>query len=231
MTYSDKLECLITGKNSYNCGLWSLSCTLLGDAGACGPHDCSDLVLTAQGQSVGVGIAVIDGPRPAPLLPFPYCKNCYTGWNVFEEVDDQCPFLVASRGSNGASRRSNDTSAPAVPRSGFDFANVKKVIEEATAQANTQRSSSGGSLFKFITGYAIGVNFVSGPVTISSKTHATKWKEGWVEFLYALDIIGPVPAFVTDIIEGLLGEKLPEVDSEDFNKYRFQLFKEEGRHY
>jgi hypothetical protein len=68
----------------------------------------------------------------------------------------------------------------------------------------------------------------SGPVTISSRAHETKWEAGWVS-LFAPGVIQPWPTYLLSYVASWFGE-LPRVHAEDAGKYKFDLFKR-GEHY
>lgn len=71
---------------------------------------------------------------------------------------------------------------------------------------------------------ALNVFAFSGPVSITSKTHDTKWKDGWVNYKFAFEFESITEEVLSEI-EAELGGKLPSVKASDLNKYKFQLFR------
>jgi hypothetical protein len=71
---------------------------------------------------------------------------------------------------------------------------------------------------------ATGVHVFSGPVTVTSKTHKTQWKQGWVDYKFAIEV-EQVSEEQLAQAETSLGTRVPRVKSADLNKYKLQLFR------
>lgn len=69
---------------------------------------------------------------------------------------------------------------------------------------------------------------MSGPVAIRSKTHATKYEYGWVDFIVPL-YLDTVPSEELGDIEEDLGI-LPSIDAKDLGVYKFKLFRDRERY-
>ena len=63
---------------------------------------------------------------------------------------------------------------------------------------------------------------ISGPVTVSSMSHGTKWEGGWVNFILPTFKLTLTPGEVEEEEEAF-GVKLPTVGASDVGTYRFQL--------
>jgi hypothetical protein len=75
--------------------------------------------------------------------------------------------------------------------------------------------------------YVGGVYIFSGPMTIRSRDHATKWQEGWFTVIVAYNTFRKEPASYLDTQP----YKIPFIDPEDFYAYKLELNKpEEGHH-
>lgn len=189
-------------------GGFNLYCELGSDVDSCGLPGCGGLVLTGNGIIYQAELVVIEGPYPE-----------FAG----DDIDVPCSISNGQRGAGSQGAGSFDSSSDA-PQGARQHS---KEVQELLAAANsTQRGVGsrqagtvdlGGWLYTY-----------SGPVTIHSKTHETKWKEGWVEFTVVESGYPNIPLAELARLESIFGT-LPRVDSKEFNTYRFQFLKSRDR--
>jgi hypothetical protein len=69
--------------------------------------------------------------------------------------------------------------------------------------------------------------FYSGPIAVQSRTRATRWERGWYTFA-ALQGISQTSEQGLANLEASLGT-LPRATAQDFNTYRFELYRDQER--
>lgn len=180
----------------------NLDCQLAGEADICGPSGCSEVVVSGQGEGYLVENVVLDGPLAefAPDSPF-----CYDSSNK----------------KQGASLDDTLLGNMRALRAGLNTTRSAKRAARAGSGTGAKQGTRDDTVY-----VAQLVLVVSLPVTITSRTHHPKWERGWVEFMVAdgIDIQTAVEVAANEAAKGVT---FPRASVDDFNKYKFQLFRKE----
>jgi hypothetical protein len=94
--------------------------------------------------------------------------------------------------------------------------------------ASAERKQARAPLAEITTTVAFLNTYGSGPVTISSRAHETKWEVGWVS-LFAPGYIEQADADELSDAVDLFGQ-LSTVSAKEAGKYKFELYKREERY-
>lgn len=183
--------------------------TLTQEAEECGPISCGHLTLTAQLDTYTVTVALLEGD-PAGAL----------------SIENASAILGPAEGClkpTGGGRQGNNLEGffPRMPT----FGEETNSLFESMLRNKTDPRRAGEVTIPV----AQGLFVMSGPVTVSSKTHETRWEKGWVDFM--------VPLFIRSVneqsLQGLTqtyGE-LPKVSVDDIGKFNFQLFWKDDKYH
>jgi hypothetical protein len=197
------------------CALPSSACctthsTLTQDAEECGPIGCGDLTLTAQLDTYVVNVALLEGD-PASAL------SAYNAFFDNPATLNGCPKPA------GVKRQGNNMKGnfPGMPSFGDE---TNSLLDSMLKNKTDPRQAGEGTI-----PVAQNLFVMNGPVTVSSKTHETKWEEGWVDFMVPFATDKYDEQTLQDWIQQY-GE-LPKVSTEDFGKFKFQLFRKDDKYH
>lgn len=197
------------------CALPSSACctthsTLTQQAEECGPISCGHLTLTAQLDTYTVTWALLEGD-PAGALSITNAAT-YLGGPA-----DGC------LKPTGGGRQGNNLEGffPRMPT----FGEETNSLFESMLRNKTDPRRAGEVTIPA----AFNLFVMSGPVTVSSKTHETRWEKGWVDFMVPL-FIGPVDEQSLQGLTQTYGE-LPKVSVYDIGKFNFQLVRKDDKYH
>lgn len=177
--------------------LFSCICsTLTANADRCGVEGCGDLTLTGLLDNYEFGNAVVTGNTTgAP------------GWSTLSSL---CYDL-----SRQAKQNNTQLMLEELMQHGPELAKaINNGQQPDTARANQEMVK-----------VAFSFSVLSGPVSIFSKKHATKWASAWVDFMLP-NFVGELSA---DTVQALIdaGNKVPTVDVSQLGKFQFTFFEQD----
>lgn len=176
---------------------FTLNCQLSEEADRCGPSGCGGMVLSGQGWAYELAHLVLDGGSPDTYRPAP----CF---NVNGRRQDSL--------GDDLQRRLNKTLET--------VGAAKKAAEKDGGARGPVVSDPRDMVF-----VAKQILVYSGPVTVMSKTHETKWEKGWVDYMYASAFVTMTKADLA-ALEMSAGGPLPRASSDDLGTFKFELFRD-----
>lgn len=97
---------------------------------------------------------------------------------------------------------------------------LKQQYPELAKVINSSKAAAGQKTGPTVS-IALGPIVYSGPVSIFSKKHDTKWASGWVEFMLPIYVQDGTPVELVEQYEQAAGIIFPRVNADQVGKFRF----------